>query len=290
MNDKEILNLLATGFPVGIGGCTTGCDSFDSCECNVTVFDGKHCNDEIIQRGDFIKISHGSLDDSDTDALVQYDQMRIISDPCWQLQPLIAKVKERRYRIFSDHAKNCILNSIFCCTRAKNGIDSDVFAPCWQKSALIYLADSILALNNCRPSPSHTLEKLRKFEKNSITERISVIHDTLGIERATPSLLSRMCKSTIGFSKQIENNGHYMIIQAKHDYFVKNSMLADCYFYLTCINHANFISIKNSIHRNPELIYILKVAFDLENDPEKLRHNIDIIQKTCNEILSHSAK
>ena len=149
------------------------------------------------------------------------------------------------------------------------------------------MANSILALHLQRPSPSHTLEKLRNLDKNSITDKISVISDAIGIERATVSLLDRMCKSTVGFSQKTEQNQHYIIIQAKHDYFVKHSMLADCYFYLTLINHNNFILLKNSLHRNPDLIYILKTAFDLENDLEKLRQNNDLVQKTCNEILSN---
>ena len=63
-------------------------------------------------------------------------------------------------------------------------------------------AISILALNNQQPSHLPTvLEQLSNLEKNKVNDKISVIHDTLGIERATPSLLDRMCKSTIGFSE-----------------------------------------------------------------------------------------
>ena len=292
LDDQSILNEISVidNYPIGVGGCHNNGKSFDSCEFNVTVFDGKKLPDKIIPKnGSFIKITHASLDDdtSGSDVLVNYDSMRVIHDPLWELQSLISKITHKRKKIFLDYAKNCILNSIFCCTKASNGIDSDVFASCWQKSALVYLTHSILSLNYQRPSPSHNLEKLRGFTKNFITNKISVIHDTLGIERATPSLLDRMCKSTIGFSQKIEKNQHSLIIQAKHDYFVKNSMLADCYFYLTCINHTNFISLKNTIHRNPDLIYILKTAFDLENNPEKLRHDTDIIHKTCDELLSN---
>ena len=290
MDDATILEELSTEYPIGVGGCHNDPKSFDPCEFNITVFDGKKLPDKIIQKkkdGSFIKITHGSLkNNNSSNTLINYDSMRVINDPSWDLYQLISKVTQTREKIFLDYAKNCLFDSIFCCTKASSGIDSDTFASCWQKSALIYLANSILSLNHQRPSPSHNLEKLRGLTKNSITDKISILHDTMGIERATPSLLERMCKSTIGFSQKIEKNQHGIIIQAKHDYFIRNSMLADCYFYLTCINHANFISVKDTIHRTPDLIYILKIAFDLENDPEKLRQNTAIIHKTCNELLS----
>ena len=34
-----------------------------------------------------------------------------------------------------------------------------------------------------------------------------------------------MCKSTIGFSDMVEGNDHSKIIQAKNDYFLKNSLV-----------------------------------------------------------------
>ena len=287
MNDSELLDILSTTHPVGLGGCKNHGNSFESCEYNVTIFDNSDSRDKIIQNDNQnIKISYGSLTDSDSNSLINYDNMKILQDNSWELQMLLSKVKEKRKIIFHDYAKNCLLDAIFCCTKAIEGIGSDVFASCWQKSALIYLANSILSFNEQRLAPAHCLEQLRNLEKNSITDKISIINDCLGIERATPSLLDRMCKSTIGFSDQIENNRHSDIILKKYQHLTKNSMLADCYVYLTCINHANFVSIKNSIHRNPDLIHILKVAFDLENDLEKIRHDLEIIHNACNVILA----
>lgn len=284
MDARAILDVTSTRYPVGIGGCHADKNPLDSCEYNVTVFD-KDAPDQISRCGDaIIKISHRSLDDRDSDALMHYDQMQIINDPAWELQMLLLSAREKRSATFADYAKNCAIHAMFCCSRVKDS-ESDVFAQCWQKSALIYLANSILALNKQRPSPAHNLEKLRNLSKGFAADKISIIHDAMGIKRATSLLLERMCKSTIGFSQKVEKNQHSLIIKAKHDYFVKNAMFADCYFYLVCINQLNFIAVKNSLHRNPDLIHILKVAFDLENEPEKLRQNTGIIQRACNDIL-----
>ena len=129
------------------------------------------------------------------------------------------------------------------------------------------------------------LDSLRKFEKNPINEHISVVTQTVGIERATPVLLERMVKSTIGFSDMVEKNNHSQIIQKTHDYFVKNSMISDCYFYLGYVNKENFIKIKNTLSRNQDLIHVLKTAFDVEADLELLKQQSDLIKKSCNAIL-----
>ena len=88
------------------------------------------------------------------------------------------------------------------------------------------------------------LDALRKLEKNPINDHISVATQTIGIERATPTLLERMVKSTIGFSDVVHDSSFSNLIRQKHDYFVSNSMLADCYFYLGYVNRNNFIKIK----------------------------------------------
>ena len=135
-------------------------------------------------------------------------------------------------------------------------------------------------------SPAHTLELVRALRNNKINENFNIVNECVGIERATPSLLTRMCKSTIGFSDMVEKNDHSKIIQRKHDYLVKNSLISDCYFYLGYVNRNNFIKIKDSLHRTPELIHILKVAFDVENDMTRLEQQSINLHKTSNELLS----
>ena len=142
-----------------------------------------------------------------------------------------------------------------------------------------------LLLNHQIPSPSHMLDLLRKLGKSPINEHISIATQTVGIERAIPSLLERMLKSTIGFSDFVEQNNHSQIIRQKHDFFVTNSMLSDCYFYLGCINKENFVKIKDTLSREQDLIHILKIAFDVESDPNLLLQHVDLLQKSCNAII-----
>ncbi len=284
MDDGELLRLLSTGHPVGVGGCQSG--GSDACGYDVTIFDGSNKPDEVVFANDAsVRIGHGSLDDLDSDTLVSYDSMRILQDPSWELQMLLSRVRDRRTAIFRDYARDCLINSIFCVTRAGDGLGSDVFAPCWAKSSLIYLANSLLALNLQGPTPAHCLDRLRNLAPSPVSDRASIVNDCIGVERATTSLLERMCKSTVGFSDKVKHSHHSRIIREKTRYFIKNSMLADCYMYLSCINHANFVSLKDSIHKRPDLIYILRVAFDLEGDREKLRRDLGAVRSTCDSIL-----
>jgi hypothetical protein len=129
------------------------------------------------------------------------------------------------------------------------------------------------------------LDSLRTFEKNSVNSHISNVLQTIGIERATPTLLERMLKSSIGFSDLIEQNNHSELIQKKYDYFIENSMLSDCYFYLGYINKENFISIKDELNKREDLIHLLKIAFDIESETNLLLHHVETIQISCSQIL-----
>ena len=272
--------------PAGLSGCRAYGNQFDSCDYDVVIFDGKQGEQAVEYDGQLVKLHHYQLDEARTSSLVHLVGMQIIQDDSWDLRILKSKLEEKRPALFQNHAKNCLIDSLFCCEKSRVGLDSDVFSPCWQRCASYYLADAILTLNQNPPSPSHALELARKFEKNNANEKMSIVTRTLGIERATPSLLGRMLKSTIGFSDIVKGGTHSKTIQDKHDYFVKNAMLSDCYFYLAYVNYANFIEIKDSVLQNPDLIHILKVAFDLEFDSVVTLQNTQLVQDACHEILS----
>ena len=284
---KFIENHELSDFPIGLGGCMISDLHFDSCDYDVIIFDEKPEQEKIVQFDNaLVMIHHASLSEIRSNKLLQYDKLQIIRDESWDLQMLLSKIREKHAFLFSDFAKNCLIESLFCCQKTKESIqNSNVFAPCWQKCATYYLADAISSINHQRSSPSHMLDVFRKLEKSPINEHISIVTQTVGIERATLTLLERMLKSTIGFSDLIEKNNHSKIIQQKYNFFVKNSMLSDCYFYLGYVNKENFIKIKDTLNREPDLIHILKVAFDVEADTNLLQQQSDLVQKSCNDIL-----
>ena len=256
------------------------------------VFDENSSDKQIIAFDDnLITVHHSSLSETNTKKLLQYDKLDILQDDSWNLKILLSTISEKRNSLFSDSAKNSLIESLFCCQKTKDAIQTnDVFAACWQKCASYYLADSLSSFNQSPSSPSHTLDSLRKFKKSSINNHISGILETIGIERATPTLLERMLKSTIGFSDLVEKNNHSQLIKQKYDYFLKNSMLSDCYFYLVYVNKENFIKIKDNLNKEQDLIHILKIAFDIESDSNLLQQHVETIQTSCNDILEIISK
>lgn len=288
MDLKKIIEKLSlTDFPVALGGCRNDKTSFDCCEYDLTVFDEKKEHASIIDfENETIRLHHGSMKETNPNMLIQYSNMQIIWDEKWELRIFLSQILDKRDNFFNACSKSCIVDAAVCLTKTKDCIkNSDPFSALWLKCAAYYIADAIVFLNHKRPSPSHFLEQIRTFEKNKINEKFSHVNESLGIERATPSQLQRMCKSTMGFSDMVEGNWHSKIIQKKHDYFVKNSLISDCYFYLGYITRNNFIKIKDTLHRKPELIHVLKVAFDVENDMTRLEQQTILLNKTANDLL-----
>ena len=288
MDFKKIIQEYGlSDFPIGIGGCKISDNHFDSCVNDVIVFDEKSEPTKLIEfENEFVMLYHASLSEINTKKLVQYDNLQIIQDESWDLRMFLSKINEKRESLFFDFAKNSLIESLFCCQKTRDSIDSsDVFAPCWQKCASFYLADALSSMNYQRPSSTHMLDCLRKSKKSPVNEHLSIITQTVGIERATLTLLERMLKSTIGFSDLIEKNNHSKLIQQKHDFFVKNSMLSDCYFYLGYVNKENFVKTTSTLNRQQDLIHILKIAFDIEADSNLLLQQADLVQTSCNDIL-----
>ena len=286
---KNILEKLSIeNCPVGMGGCKSQEPSYDCCEYDITVFDDKKQKESFLESdGVFYHIYHGTLQETSPDILLQYDGMTILLDEQWELRMLLSKIKEKKEQIFNVYIKNCLVEAGVCITKAKNGLKTDPYSSSWLKCAAYFLADAISALNFQHPSPVHMLKMLRGFGKNKINELISPITESIGIERTTPSLLSRMLKSTIGFSDLIGDDFHSKIISQKCGYMIENSLFSDCYFYLGYVNRNNFKKIQD-LHRKPELIHILKTGFDLESDIIKIESEANKLRQTTNSLLSLS--
>tara|TARA_B100001146_G_scaffold204025_1_gene196981 strand:+ start:133 stop:1065 length:933 start_codon:yes stop_codon:yes gene_type:complete len=287
LNVKNLLEKIAVkDYPVGIGGCRSNDHGYDCCEYDITVFDGKKQKESVLEYdGVFYQIYHGSLTETSPDILLQYHDMTILYDEQWELRILLSKIKEKKEQIFNSYVKNCLIEAGICVTKAKNELDTNTYASSWIKSGAYFIADAISVMNFERPSPVHMLKFLRGLDKNKINEFISVVTELIGIERATPSLLSRMSKSVMGISDMIEDNSHSKIIKQKYHYLENHSLLSDCYFYLGYITRNNFMKIQN-LHRKPEFIHILKTAFDLESDTTKIESYANELQQAANSLLS----
>ncbi len=287
MELKQLVNKLSLSeYPVGLGGCRTHKETLECCEYNITVFDAKNEKDEIKKiGGDMIRIHHASLDESNPDLLQKYQNMEILSDGQWNLGIFLSKTREKNEMFRRSSIRGCLVDAAYFATKAKQGYETDVFAPAWLKCAAYLVCDALVLLNSKMRSPTHMLEFIRKFEKNKTNESFLSVAKVLGLERATPSLLERMLKSTIGFSDMTEGNNHSMIIQKKYEYLVNNSLLSDCYFYLGYVTKNNLVSIRDSAHKKPDLMHVLKVALDIEAGQTKTEQQAAIIQSLANDLI-----
>ena len=253
-------------FPVGLTGCRSDGTSHKCCEYDLTVFDERDELDTVIEHGDsLICLRHRSLSSQRSPDMVRYENMKIISDASWDLHMLLGRIREKRTILYADYMRDSLIDSMFCTTKFREGIKtSDPFAICWIKCAALYMADAALLSCMQRPSPTHALHKLRMVQKKILGDAFPLVNECIGVERATPSLLERMAKSTAGLSDTIEGNDHSKIILHKTKYLISESLLADCYFYLQYENRNMLVKIKDKLRRKPELIYILKVSMDVE--------------------------
>jgi len=287
---REIPDLLSiSNFPVGLGGCRNDKTNFDCCEYNITVMDEKSGESVHKVSDKFVKLHHCSLSESNAEVLMQLENMTILYDEQWKLRMILSKIKEKSTQILSSYTQSCLVDAGIFANKARDAVKiKDPFAAVWTKCASYFLADALFSINYKRPSPTHMLEMTRKMKKDKINQNFSLIHQILGIERTSTSLLSRMVKSTMGFSDMTEGNGHSEIIKMKHDYMIENSLLADCYFYLGYINRNNVIKIKNRLHKNPEYIHVLKVGLDIESDPLVTDKQAITLLQCANELLVHT--
>ena len=293
MKAEEILRIIPpTTYPVGLGGCHAEQTNLDCCVHDITIFDQSGIPESVIEKdSQFFKIHHCTLTENRVEILIQLHHMQILYDEQWELKMFLAKIREKHESILKAFTKSSIIESQICLTKAKNVLDkSDPFVSSWIKSAGYFLVDAILSLNNYRPSPSHMLDILRNLKSNQINEMLPIVLDSLGLERATPSLLRRMSKSTVGLSDLVEKNNNSKIIQHKINCFLDKSLFSDCYFYIGYVNRNNFYRIKNSLDKFPEIIHILKTGFDLEHDNSAFETDIQSLHEVAQILLKSTHK
>ena len=290
MNLDEIIKIIGqNNSPIALGGYDA--DDFDM-DCNIhnlVLFDGKNISDEIItHESKTLKISHGTLSETIPESLIHYQNLEIIQDPEWELKMFVSKIKEKKDVLFLASSKNALVESQLSLSKAKNALEhDDPFVSCWIKCAITSLIDSILLQNNILPYSAQALSLIRNLKQKNTIQFVDKIIAESGIERATSSLLSRMLKSSSGFSDMIENNQNSSIIEKKANYLIQNSLFADCYLYLIYQNRNNFYKIKDSLDKNSDKIHVLKTAFDLTITSSELSGTIDSLSDISKSLLSN---
>ena len=202
MNPDEFLKIIGpSNFPIASGGHNS--ENFDmDCEIyNLVIFDGKYASDEIIKHGSkFFRVSHANLSETNPERLIHYKNLKIIQDEQWELKIFISKIHKKKNTLFSVSAKNALVESQLAISKAKIALQqNDLFVSCWIKCGIISLIDSLLFQNEILPNPVNALSSIRNLKQKNANQFVDKIISEIGIERATPSLLSRMAEINFWF-------------------------------------------------------------------------------------------
>ena len=292
VSDESITRMLAgyslDDFPAALGGCRNQGTAHDCCEYDLSVFDERSEPDTILDCGaGLATIHHCSLGETRSGVLTQFADMRIIHDEGGILWTMLAKIQSRKGQIYRDHMRNCLIDSLFCISRSREGSSGrDPLASCWLKCAAFYLADSLVLYHSQRPSPSHSLQIMRTLPDDRMSRNLSTVNACIGTERATTVLLRRMLESAVGLSDMVEGNDRSRIMRTKYNYLVENMLLSDCYFYLGYATKNIMVELGNNITHKPELVHLLPMALDVSADLAAADRDADLLYGTAHQMLS----
>ena len=161
---------------------------------------------------------------------------------------------------------------------AHRAIQETDMASCWLKCSALYLADAILFHNNRVPS-SHALDGLRHA---ICDDRIpALIHDSLGVERSTLTLLTRMTDATVGLV-DVAGILSADVIRLKASSMICDGRLADCYYYL-CHVARDCLSFMNN-NTDEMISYMLRLSMD--TNQESVYRNAMAIRDAADKMLS----
>ncbi len=275
-------------YPAGLVGCRADGTHHASCSYDLVVFDGSHSPPRVVQYGDRAVILYrGSLQESRTPSLAGYLSMNIIRDDSMELAPFLSGVVENRDALLTDLARSNLAEAILCAQRATIALEGSVdMGSCWQKCSSLYLGDAILALSGRLPT-SHALAALRDVRGNRTGTLAST--GTLGMERASSTLLTRMTESAAGLSGMVGGTPPE-IIRLKAGALLAGSRIPDCYRYL-CGVARQCLSATDSIRGGADVEYVAPMALDAERDAILVRGNAARVRGEASrmlEVLAHA--
>ena len=248
---KEIAEQLKKEFPdsaIGITGCRSSGSSYPNCEFDyIIVQKGAKRMERRIFKKNFIELLFLDKDSvqnsSDDKVVLALLDMNVISDPKWDLIPIVYKIKTDVMNHLQKYAKNTLFKSLSTLGRFQDSIDASnsLDASFWLLSSSNSFAKAIIALNNKVPHDSHLMNEFRK-QFAFFPGMFDVWSESSGINLATKVAVSRRLDafreilqigSIFSNSSIFSDPKHvYMFAEAKSNYLVKSHEIVDAYCYL----------------------------------------------------------
>lgn len=279
----DILKLLASRglleHPAGLVGCRAYGSHSESCGYDVVIFDETNHTSEVVSNGhENVMIHHNSLSESEPVQQAGYYMMDIIRDDTLLLASLVNQIRKKRDVIFAHCARDCLAESILCLARSDNASDVKT-ASCLQKCASVYAAEAVTYMAGHTPS-SHMLDVMRR----SGSSAASTIVESLGIERASSTLITRMTDAASNLNALV--GGTVQMVQIRAALLVQNRRMADCYLYLCRVGKSGKMTTPNNL----TVDYAAQIAMDVESDMIRVRKMSSDIRNIVYNLLEQVGK
>lgn len=279
----DILKLLASRglleHPAGLVGCRAHGSHSESCGYDVVIFDEMNHTSDIVSNGyENVMIHHSSLSESEPVRQAGYYMMDIIRDDTLLLASLVNQIHQKRDVIFANCARDCLAESILCLARSDNTSNVKT-ASCLQKCAGVYAAEAVTYMAGHTPS-SHMLDAMRR----SGSSAASIIVESLGIERASSTLITRMTDAASNLNALA--GGTVQMVRLRAALLVQDRRMADCYLYLCRVGRSGKMAAPNNLTAD----YAAQIAMDVESDMIRVRKMSSDIRNVVYTLLEQISK
>jgi hypothetical protein len=274
-------------YPAGIIGCraTNPEMSFDCCEYDIAIFDGKSNCNRFVRLGDhgLELIAQNKI--SVIDILNLYNMIIIQDNDSLTLSSSFNKICAFQHylNMLRGFGKKSIINSLFYHEKITKSIQKNsVLAGMWLKIAAYYFLEGILALSEIKPMPIHELYQIRTItaERQDIADGIKIALECIGLERATRSTISRSAEAICELNSR-EYDKELMMIKVNH--LLKKGMVSDCYYYLGKMAYRCLIEKDDRFLTT--YMKLIQISMDLTNDMQQLERLQSNLLNTSKSIL-----
>jgi hypothetical protein len=186
-------------------------------------------------------------------------------------------------KLFNAAGKRRIVDSLFNVSK-NSSASAELNASLNMKMAAYDLIEGILLMSETRPMPIHELNQLRQVEvqKDYIKEAIQTCIESLGIERATRTIINRSYKAL----REILKDAYDLeLLASKIQYLLNNGLLADCYYYIGKLVCSHLEKKDNLSQMNYHKLN--SIALDLTNDYEKVKKMSALMKRDCKLVLKN---
>jgi hypothetical protein len=257
-------------------------ESYDCCEYDIAILGGNiddTFDKKIIQLGnsklEFLNFQNQNVnEDISLFNMIELKESNVLVSE----YPKLDKKK-----LFNAAGKRRIVDSLFNVSK-NSSASAELNASLNMKMAAYDLIEGILLMSETRPMPIHELNQLRQVEvqKDYIKEAIQTCIESLGIERATRTIINRSYKAL----REILKDAYDLeLLASKIQYLLNNGLLADCYYYIGKLVCSHLEKKHNLSQMNYHKLN--SIALDLTNDYEKVKKMSALMKRDCKLFLKN---